>query len=116
MSTNAKHEHEPELEQEHHHHHHENIDYGDAIRAFRDDKDEYFRTGAGSPLPAAERAEFGGLPYFDVDPALRFEGLTLEPYTGSEPARFSTRRPTGSYGRPSVPGPSGSRSGPSPPP
>jgi uncharacterized protein len=76
-------------EHEHKHHHHEHVDYGDAIQAFRDDKDEYFRTGAGSPLPVAERAGFGGLPYFAVDPALRIEGLTLEPYTGSEPARFA---------------------------
>jgi uncharacterized protein (DUF1684 family) len=81
--------HEHEHEQEHQHHHHEHVDYGDAIRAFRDDKNEYFRTGAASPLPAAERADFAGLPYFDVDPGLRFETLTLEPYTGSEPARFS---------------------------
>ena len=77
-------EHEPE-----HEHHHEHIDYGDAVRAFRDEKDEYFRTGAGSPLPPAERDGFGGLPYFPVDPALYFEGMTLEPYTGSEPTSFA---------------------------
>jgi uncharacterized protein (DUF1684 family) len=72
-----------------HHHHHEHVDYGGAIRAFRADKDAYFRTGAGSPLPPPERAGFSGLPYFDVDPALRFEGLALEPYTGSEPTSFA---------------------------
>jgi uncharacterized protein (DUF1684 family) len=71
------------------HHHHEHVDYGDAIRAFRGDKDEYFRTGAASPLPPAERAGFVGLPYFAVDEALRFEGLRLEPYAGSEPVAFA---------------------------
>ena len=77
------------LAHEHEHHHHVHVEYGDAIRAFREEKDEYFRTGAGSPLPPAERADFGGLPYFEVDPALRFEGLTLEPYTGNEPTSFA---------------------------
>ena len=28
------------------------------------------------------------MPYFPVDEALRFEDLTLEPYTGSEPSQF----------------------------
>jgi uncharacterized protein (DUF1684 family) len=72
-----------------HEHHHEHVDYGDAVRAFRDDKDEYFRTGARSPLPAAERDGFEGLPYFPVDEGLRFEGLRLEPYAGSEPTSFA---------------------------
>ena len=45
-------------------------------------------SGHGSPIPAAEREAFTGLPYFDVDESLRFEGLTLEPYAGSEPANF----------------------------
>jgi uncharacterized protein (DUF1684 family) len=76
-------------EPEHHEHHHEHVDYGDAVRAFRAEKDAYFRTGAGSPLPPAERADFGGLPYFAVDPALYFEELTLEKYTGSEPTSFA---------------------------
>ena len=31
------------------------------------------------PDPEAEREAFTGLPYYPVDPALRFEGLTLEP-------------------------------------
>lgn len=75
--------------QAHEHHHHEHVDYGDAIRAFRAEKDAYFRTGARSPLPPAERADFAGIPYFPVDPALRFEGLTLEPYAGDEPTNFA---------------------------
>ena len=82
-------------EHEHHHHHeheheheHEPVDYVDAVEAFRRDKDHYFRHGAGSPLPEAEREGFAGLPYFAVDPELRFEGLELAPYDGAEPQRF----------------------------
>jgi len=82
--------HGQELEQhDHAHHHDEHISYADAVRAFRAEKDEYFRTGAGSPLPPAERAGFPGLPYFPVETALYFEGLTLEPYAGSEPTSFA---------------------------
>jgi uncharacterized protein (DUF1684 family) len=76
-------------ENAHHEHHHEHVDYGDAVRAFRDEKDAYFRTGAGSPLPPGERADFGGLPYFPVDPDLYFQALRLEPYTGREPTSFT---------------------------
>jgi uncharacterized protein (DUF1684 family) len=72
----------------HEHEGHEHLDYGDAVRAYRADKDDYFRTGADSPLPATERGGFAGLPYYEVDEALRFDGLTLEPYAGSEPASF----------------------------
>ena len=84
-----EHDHEHEHEHEHEHHHHEHVDYGDAVLGFREDKDEYFRTSAHSPLPAAEREAFDGLPYFPVDETLRFEGLSLEPYTGSEPTSFA---------------------------
>ncbi len=71
-----------------HHHDHEHVDYPTAVRAYRADKDEYFRTGSRSPIPAAERAGFRGLPYFDVDEDLVFEDLVLEPYAGTEPASF----------------------------
>lgn len=77
---------------EHHepdHHEHEPVEYADAVRGFREDKDDYFRTGAGSPLPPGDRAAFPGLPYFDVDESLAFEGLTLEAYDGDEPTTFS---------------------------
>jgi uncharacterized protein len=83
------HEHAHEHAHEHEHHHHQPLDYGDAVRAFRADKDEFFRTSARSPLPEEQRADFAGLPYFPVDEALRFEGLTLEPYEGGEPTRFA---------------------------
>jgi hypothetical protein len=73
---------------EHDHSGHEHVDYPTAVAAHRADKDEYFRGGHDSPIPAAEREAFTGLPYFPVDESLRFEGLTLEPYAGSEPANF----------------------------
>jgi uncharacterized protein (DUF1684 family) len=38
---------------------------------WRDVRDELFRMHPQSPLPAAERASFSGVPYFDYDPALR---------------------------------------------
>ena len=72
----------------HDHAGHEHVAYPDAVTNYRADKDEYFREAEDSPIPAAERPTFLGLPYFPVDEALRFEGLTLEPYTGSEPASF----------------------------
>ena len=85
----SSHDHDHDHGHEHEHHHHEPIDYGDAIRSFRSDKDEFFRTNPRSPIPEAERAGFEGLPYFTVDEALRFDGLALEPYGGSEPTSFA---------------------------
>ena len=70
------------------HHGHEHVDYATAIASFRGDKDEYFRTAHDSPIPAADRESFDGLPYFKPDESLRFEGLTLEPYAGDEPVSF----------------------------
>ena len=72
----------------HDHAGHEHVDYGTAVASFRADKDEYFKQGHDSPIPEAQRDGFTGLPYFPVDESLRFEGLTLEPYEGSEPANF----------------------------
>jgi len=46
-------------------------------------KDEFFARGGDSPLTDAQRASFGGLPYFAPDPAFRFEA-TLERPTTSE--------------------------------
>ena len=86
-------EHVHEMEHQHHEHDHhdhdsEPVDYADAVEAFRRDKDEFFKTGARSPVPVDQRASFEGIPYFAVDEALRFEDLTLQPYTGSEPSHF----------------------------
>ena len=75
-------------EEGHDHSGHEHVDYPTAVTMYRADKDEYFRTGHDSPVPAAERGAFTGLPYFPIDEALRFEGVALEPYAGSEPANF----------------------------
>jgi uncharacterized protein len=72
----------------HDHSGHEHVDYPTAVALYRADKDEYFKGGHDSPIPAAEREAFTGLPYFPVDESLRFERLTLEPYSGSEPANF----------------------------
>ena len=84
MTDTHEHHHE-----HHHDHDHRPIGYAEAIEAFRADKDDYFKNaGAGSPIPVSEREAFTGLPYFPVDPALRFEDRTLEPYTGSEPSNF----------------------------
>ena len=73
---------------EHDHAGHAHVEYPQAVANFRAEKDEYFRTAHDSPIPHDARHGFVGLPYFAVDEALRFDGLTLEPYTGSEPARF----------------------------
>src|SRR5829696_6417706 len=72
----------------HDHGGHEHLDYPEAVANFRAEKDDYFRQAPDSPIPAADRRAFVGLPYFPVDPELRFEGLTLEPYAGSEPVGF----------------------------
>lgn len=74
---------------EHHHHHeHEPLDYTEAVEAFRAEKDAFFKSGHGSPIPVAERESFAGLPYYRVDLTLRFEGLTLGRYAGEEPSNF----------------------------
>ncbi len=40
---------------------------------FRKHKDEYFASGAHSPLEHEQQHHFDGLSYFDYDPALQFE-------------------------------------------
>jgi uncharacterized protein len=80
--THEDHEHGHDHGHEHH------ISYDDAVRQFRAEKDEFFRTAEGSPIPADERPSFPGLPYFDVNPELVVDSLTLEPYAGTEPTRF----------------------------
>lgn len=85
--TDSHDEHEHE-HHEHEHHEHVAIPYPEAIKQFRAGKDEYFRTDPGSPIPPEQREGFDGLPYFPVEPSLRFDDLTLSPYTGTEPVRF----------------------------
>jgi uncharacterized protein (DUF1684 family) len=67
---------------DHDHDHHdlaEPSDYVGWVMAQRRAKDEYLARSPSSPLPEAERAEFDGLPYYAVDPRLRFEFLGLGP-------------------------------------
>jgi uncharacterized protein len=71
-----------------HHHEHVPVPYKDAVEGFRLDKDEFFKTMPGSPIPEAERPAFDGLPYYPVDEALVFDDRVLEPYTGDEPSNF----------------------------
>jgi uncharacterized protein (DUF1684 family) len=72
----------------HEHEHSHVLSYEDAVAQYRADKDEYFRSGHGSPVPPDEREAFAGIPYFPVDEAFVAENLTLEPYEGDEPVRF----------------------------
>lgn len=48
----------------------------EALRAFRAEKDHFFREHPQSPLPAGQREGFSGLRYYDPDPAL---DLLLQP-------------------------------------
>jgi uncharacterized protein len=74
---------------DHDHHHHDGPhDYVGAVQGYRAEKDEFFRTNSGSPIPEGERAAFTGLPYYPVNVDLVFEGLTLDPYAGDEPTDF----------------------------
>src|SRR5215467_13119954 len=86
----TEHEHAGEEHHDHEHDHaehdhsgHQHVDYPTAVAMYRSDKDDYFREAHDSPIPHEQRHDFAGIPYFDVDEALRFEGLTLEPYAGS---------------------------------
>jgi len=72
----------------HDHEHHHTLSYADAVRAYRADKDDFFRSSPGSPVPAAERATFEGLPYFEADERWIVDDLALEPYEGDEPVQF----------------------------
>ena len=77
-----------DAQHDHHEHEHGEGEYVGAIEAGRSDKDAYFKHAPGSPIPAAARHAFAGLPYFAVDPSLRFVDLALEPYVGNEPSSF----------------------------
>ena len=62
--------------------------YAARIAAFRADKDAWFRSSPSSPLAHEARHDFDGLPYFPVDPSLRYQDLSLEPYAGDAPSAF----------------------------
>ncbi|MFL5778316.1 MAG: DUF1684 domain-containing protein, partial [Chloroflexota bacterium] len=71
-----------------HHHHEGPHDYRSAIEGYRAEKDAFFKSAPGSPIPHDEREGFTGLPYYPVEEDLVFEGLRPEPYTGVEPTTF----------------------------
>lgn len=84
-----EHDHDSHDHDEHEHHHHEGPhDYQSAIEGYRAEKDAFFKSAPGSPIPLEERDDFDGLPYYPVAVDLVFEGLTPEPYAGSEPTTF----------------------------
>ncbi len=62
-----------------------------ALARFRTEKDDFFRTGHGSPLPHEEASAFAGLKYFDPDPALRFE-TQLQRYASPEAVMVATSK------------------------
>ena len=82
------HGHDHDAHEGHDHSAHEHVSYPEAVANYRAEKDEYLRAAHDSPIPHDARHDFPGLPYFPVDESLRFEGLTLEPYAGAEPAQF----------------------------
>jgi uncharacterized protein len=71
-----------------HHHHEGPHDYRSAIEGYRAEKDAFFKSAPGSPIPQEERDGFNGLPYYPVEEELVFDGLSPEPYTGTEPTTF----------------------------
>ena len=72
----------------------------DVLRRFRQGRDDLFRSHPQSPLTPEVRQGFGGLPYFDADPAARIHcriepaepGDLLEIDTGGEDGVISYRR------------------------
>lgn len=59
------------------------------LERLRQMKDAFFARGADSPLTPEQRAAFGGLRYFPIDPDLRFE-LALERAERGEPEEIQT--------------------------
>ena len=50
-----------------------NSDWTHAVERGRDEKDAYLGSNPHSPIPPDQREAFGGLPYYPLDPAFRFE-------------------------------------------
>jgi uncharacterized protein (DUF1684 family) len=59
------------------------------VSEFRKAKDEYFKSGPGSPLTPEQKREFKGLKYFPENRAWRFE-LPLERYPQPERVQMQT--------------------------
>ena len=62
-----------------------------ALSRFRAEKDEFFRTSHGSPLPQGDASAFGGLKYFDPAPLFRLEAK-LQRYTNPEGVMVATSK------------------------
>ncbi len=62
-----------------------------ALFRFRAEKDEFFRTGHGSPLHQDEVQPFGGLKYFEPTPDFRFE-TKLQRYSNPDGVMLSTSK------------------------
>lgn len=56
--------------------------YEQTVQAARAEKDAAFRTTDTSPIPAAARAAFPGLPYFAIDPSYKVPALLTEDPSG----------------------------------
>ena len=56
--------------------------YEQQVQTARAEKDSAFRTQDSSPIPAATRAAFAGLPYFAIDTAYRVPALLTEDPSG----------------------------------
>lgn len=69
-----------------------------ALLEHRRAKDEFFRSSHHSPLPHEERHHFGGLDYYEPDPALLFS-LAVEAGDGSEISIQTTDDDTRTYRR-----------------
>jgi uncharacterized protein (DUF1684 family) len=88
MTQDTGHGHDQDHDHDHGHDHDDEQDYIEEIEHIRAGKDAFFKSSHSSPIPHDARHEFTGLPYFPVDPSLRFEDLALEPYQGGEPSAF----------------------------
>jgi uncharacterized protein (DUF1684 family) len=65
--------------------------YEQQVQASRTEKDAAFRTRNDSPIPAAARGTFAGLPYFGVDAAYRVPAvLTVDPAARAVVIELST--------------------------
>jgi uncharacterized protein (DUF1684 family) len=88
LASDGHDDHDHEHDEHEHHHHEGPHDYASAIAGYRAEKDAFFKSAPGSPIPFEERDAFSGLPYYPLDEDLVLEGLTLEAYTGDEPTSF----------------------------
>lgn len=75
--------------------------YTAQLEASRRERSAWFATSPESPVPAARRADWGGLEYFPVDPAMRFEGPLVKRTSGRTFEIVTTsgeRRPCREFG------------------